>query len=180
MTRDVPLILVVDDDRSMRSLLRLALEEEGYKLAEANNGEQGLREFMRQQPDMVLLDGVMPIMDGFTCCRKLREVTGTDYPPVLMITVLDDPDSVDQAFDAGTTDYITKPIHWAVLRQRVRRLLQVSHQHQKVAQITESLKKQTQRERLLVEMMGVLLTLPEKPIPSPESPGEHPDFAKKL
>jgi PleD family two-component response regulator len=159
MTRDIPLILIVDDDRSMRSLLRLALEEEGYKLAEASNGEHGLREFMRQQPDMVLLDGVMPIMDGFACCSKLRQVTGTDDPPVLMITVLDDPDSVDQAFDAGATDYITKPIHWAVLRQRVRRLLEISHQHQEVAQITESLKKQTQRERLLVEMMGVLLTL---------------------
>ncbi|MGL4378391.1 MAG: hypothetical protein ACRCT1_18265, partial [Microcoleaceae cyanobacterium] len=77
----------------------------------------------------------------------------------------DDPDSVDQAFDAGATDYITKPIHWAVLRQRVRRLLEISRQYQEVAQITESLKKQTQRERLLVEMIGVLLTLPEKSIP---------------
>lgn len=166
MTRDIPLILVVDDDRSMRTLLRLALEGEGYQFAEAHNGEQGFAEFMRQQPDMVLLDGVMPVMDGFNCCTKLREVTGTEEPPVLMITVLDDPDSVDQAFHAGATDYITKPIHWAVLRQRVRRLLHVSHQRQKLAEITESLKKQIQRERLLVEMMGLLLTLPENTMPT--------------
>ncbi|MEW6498348.1 MAG: response regulator [Cyanobacteriota bacterium] len=143
-----PLVLVADDDRTLRALLRLAMEEEGYQVAEANNGENCLSEFARLQPDIVLLDAVMPVMDGFICCQQLRTFPGTEHTPVLMITVLDDQDSVDQAFAAGATDYITKPIHWAVLRQRVARLLAGIQSLQQVQQITEALQKQSQRECL--------------------------------
>lgn len=72
----VPLILVVDDDRIMRSLLNLAMEEEGYRVAQAKNGKQGLAEYTRLQPDMVLLDAVMPDMDGFTCCDRAFSTPG--------------------------------------------------------------------------------------------------------
>ena len=144
-----PLVLIADDDRTLRALLRLAMEEEGYQVAEANNGENCLAEFARLQPDIVLLDAVMPVMDGFACCQQLRTFPGTEHTPVLMITVLDDQDSVDQAFAVGATDYITKPIHWAVLRQRVARLLAGIQSLQQVQQITEALQKHSQRERLL-------------------------------
>jgi DNA-binding response OmpR family regulator len=118
-----PLILIVDDDRSMRSLLKLAMEEEGYRVIEAKDGEQCLSEYRLWQPDMVLLDGIMPVMDGFTCCQCLRQLPGGDRVPILTITVLDDTESVERSFTAGTTDYITKPIHWSVLSERVKRLL---------------------------------------------------------
>jgi DNA-binding response OmpR family regulator len=121
--KKVPLILIADDDRSLRALLRLAMEEEGYRVVEAKNGQECLAEYRRCQPDMVLLDAVMPDMDGFTCCQKLRYLAGNDRTPILMITVLDDRESVEKAFADGATDYITKPIHWAVLSQRVHRLL---------------------------------------------------------
>jgi diguanylate cyclase (GGDEF)-like protein len=75
---------------------------------------------------------MMPVMDGFTCCQHFQELTGGDTTPVLMITSLDDPDSVDRAFNVGATDYITKPIHWPVLRQRVRRLIEQYHLYQKL------------------------------------------------
>ncbi|HEY9666527.1 MAG TPA: response regulator, partial [Coleofasciculaceae cyanobacterium] len=146
---DSPLVLVVDDDRTLRTLLRLAMEEEGYQVAEANNGENCLAEFARLQPDIVLLDAVMPVMDGFTCCSQLRTLGAAEHTPVLMITVLDDQDSVDRAFEAGATDYVTKPIHWAVLRQRVARLVEASRALKQVGQVTDALQKQTQRERLL-------------------------------
>ena len=133
LQQESPLILIIDDDRSMRTLLNLAMEEEGYRVIDAKDGEQGIREYRRCQPEMVLLDAVMPGMDGFTCCQRIRELPGGDRTPILMITVLDDQDSVDQAFEAGTTDYITKPIHWAVLSQRVQRLL-LAHQAFKEAQ----------------------------------------------
>jgi CheY-like chemotaxis protein len=145
---DSPLVLVVDDDRSLRTLLRFAMEEEGYQVAEANNGENGLAEFARVQPDIVLLDAVMPVMDGFSCCSQLRTLPSAEHTPVLMITVLDDQDSVDQAFAAGATDYVTKPIHWAVLRQRVARLLAASRSLKQVQQVSDTLQKQTQREFL--------------------------------
>lgn len=145
---DSPLVLVVDDDRTLRTLLRLAMEEEGYQVAEANNGENCLAEFARLQPDIVLLDAVMPVMDGFICCSQLRTLGAAEHTPVLMITVLDDQDSVDRAFEAGATDYVTKPIHWAVLRQRVARLVEASRALKQVGQVTEALQKHTQRERL--------------------------------
>lgn len=161
---DSPLVLVVDDDRSLRALLCFAMEEEGYQVVEANNGENCLAEFMRLQPDLVLLDAVMPVMDGFTCCSQLRTLPIAEHTPVLMITVLDDRESVDRAFTVGATDYVTKPIHWPVLRQRVTRLLEVSCSHRQVKKITEALQKQTQRERLfrgIVQRLAQALTLEE-------------------
>lgn len=122
--KNSPLIFVVDDDKSMRMLLRVALEQEDYQVLEAQDGAACLAAYQNQKPDAILLDAVMPGIDGFACCTQLR--TLTDTVPVLMITVLDDPDSVEQAFAVGATDYITKPIHWAVLRHRVRRLLEQS------------------------------------------------------
>lgn len=161
---DSPLVLVVDDDRSLRTLLRFAMEEEGYQVAEANNGENCLAEFARLQPDIVLLDAVMPLMDGFNCCSRLRSLPAAEHTPVLMITVLDDQDSVDQAFAVGATDYVTKPIHWAVLRQRVSRLLQASRSLKQVQQVTDALQQQTQRERLfrdITQRLAQALTLEE-------------------
>jgi len=109
----------------------MALTAAGYTLAEAVNGKECLLKVERLQPDLVLLDALMPEMDGFSCCQQLRSWPQTQNLPILMITFLDDRDSIEQAFQAGATDYITKPIHWQVLRQRVHGLLtsaQLAHQ----------------------------------------------------
>lgn len=118
-----PLILVVDDDNIVRLSLREAMEQEGYQVLEANGGDSCLEVFARSRPDIVLLDAILPKIDGFTCCRRIQEISGV-RTPVLMITGLEDQESVDQAFSAGAIDYVTKPIHWGVLRQRVKRLIQ--------------------------------------------------------
>ena len=120
------LILIADDDRFTRMLLRQIMEEEGYQVQEVGDGEQCLSAYNRLQPDMVLLDAMMPVMDGFTCCNRLQTQAGSDRIPVLMITGLNDQASVDWAFEAGATDFVTKPIHPPVLRRRVRRLLEAS------------------------------------------------------
>lgn len=143
-----PLILIVDDDRSMRTLLTMAMSEEGYEVAEAQNGEQCLAEFIRLQPDAVLLDAMMPDMDGFTCCERLRQFPGGDMIPILMITVLDDRESIERAFSVGATDYITKPIHWAVLSQRLRRLLKANRAWLNTKATAEQLQQQQAWERL--------------------------------
>ena len=118
-----PLIMIVDDDRSMRLLLNMAMEEEGYRVAEAKNGEQCLAEYAHYQPNLILLDAMMPDINGFTCCQKIRSLPGGDRIPIVMITALDDRESIEQALNAGATDYITKPIQWAVLSEQVQRLL---------------------------------------------------------
>jgi len=96
-----PKILVADDDKTMRLLLRRAMEQERYQVVEASNGEECLQEYQRQQPHIVLLDAMMPVMDGFTCCTHLQALPGSDRTPVLMITGLDDKESVDRAFEVG-------------------------------------------------------------------------------
>ncbi|BAY44084.1 two-component response regulator [Scytonema sp. HK-05] len=81
-----PLILVVDNEKAFRLVLQRAMEKEGYRFAEACNGQHCL-DICQQQPlDMVLLDAMMPGMDGFACCAKMRAILGDDCPPVLMIT----------------------------------------------------------------------------------------------
>jgi diguanylate cyclase (GGDEF)-like protein len=118
------LVMVVDDEKALRLVLSHAMQKDGYQVLEAVNGAQCLELCRQRLPDLILLDAVMPIVDGFNCCAQLQQQFAVQCPPVLMITSLDDQVSVDQAFAAGAIDYVTKPIQWAVLRQRVRRLLQ--------------------------------------------------------
>ncbi|QSJ18024.1 diguanylate cyclase [Nostoc sp. UHCC 0702] len=118
-----PLILVVDDERTLRLVLHQAIKKEGYRVTEACNGQHCLDICQQQLPDLVLLDAMMPGLDGFNCCMQLQTLLGENCPPVLMITALDDQESVDRAFEVGATDYITKPIDWSVLSQRINRLL---------------------------------------------------------
>ncbi|MDA8096138.1 MAG: EAL domain-containing protein [Clostridia bacterium] len=122
-TNDKPLILIVDDSRYLRLKLRQVLEGDGYTVAEAEDGQQALSIFKRFQPDLVLMDCVMPVMNGLSACAQMQAFPGGNRTPVIMITGLSDDNAVDDAFNAGATDYITKPIHWAVLRNRVRRLM---------------------------------------------------------
>ncbi len=118
-----PKILVVDDQKTLRLVLHKAMEKQGYQIIEACNGQHCLDICQKQTPDMILLDAMMPGMDGFTCCTKLQTLLGDKCPPVLMVTVLDDQESVEKAFQVGASDYITKPIDWDVLARRVNRLL---------------------------------------------------------
>ena len=118
-----PIVLVVDDDRITRQLLRRAMEQEGYQVVEAGNGEECLKAYQNYQPHIILIDAMMPVMDGFTCCTYLQKLPGGDRTPILMITSLDDKESIARAFAVGASEYVTKPIHWFVLLQRVRRLI---------------------------------------------------------
>ncbi|MBW4576450.1 MAG: PleD family two-component system response regulator [Aphanothece sp. CMT-3BRIN-NPC111] len=140
-TQEPPVILIVDDDKITRLLLRRAMEKEGYKVLEVSNGEECLAIYQSQKPHIVLLDAMMPVMDGFTCCKQLQTLPGGDRTPVLIITALDDKESVDLAFEVGATDYITKPIHWPVLRQRVRRLLEQSQLYQQLEAANQELQR---------------------------------------
>ena len=157
-----PLILIVDDDKSMRILLHHAMKQEGYQVAEVADGEQALAAYTHLHPDIVLLDGLMPVMDGFTCCSQLQTLPGGNCTPVLMITSLEDQASVDRAFEAGATDYVTKPIHWAVLRQRVRRLLQASRAVRDITEhkrVEAEIRRTLEKEKELSELKSRFVTM---------------------
>lgn len=118
-----PLVLVADDSKFMRSAFRRFLETQDYEVVEAKDGKEALSLFLQLKPDIILMDFVMPKIDGVTACAQLQGLPDGKNTPVIMITSLEDEDSVNVAFDAGATDYISKPINWAVLRQRLNRLI---------------------------------------------------------
>lgn len=118
-----PLILVVDDDPGTRLLAAASLRQAGYSTQEAGDGDEGVSAYERFRPDLVLLDVVMPRMDGFLVCSEIRRLPGGDRVPILMMTGLDDRSSIHRAYEVGATDFVTKPIQWVVLGYRVGYLL---------------------------------------------------------
>lgn len=142
-----PSVLIVDDEETQQLLMRRVMEKEGYRVMEAANGEECLELCQHHTPDIILLDAVMPVIDGFTCCKQLKALARTRQVPVLMITALEDKQSVNKAFEVGATDYVTKPIHWAVLIQRVRRLIKESQLYK------ELLESQDRTEKLLLNTL---------------------------
>ena len=118
-----PVVLVVDDDIAVRLLMCESLEQAGMIVKEAENGLEALSAFKRVRPDIIMLDVKMPKMDGFTACSRLRQLPGGDEVSIVMVTGLDDVKSIQQAYDAGATDFITKPVNWPILNHRVRYLL---------------------------------------------------------
>ncbi|MCD6197191.1 MAG: diguanylate cyclase, partial [Deltaproteobacteria bacterium] len=118
-----PVVLVVDDDIAVRLLMREALEQAGLTVKEAENGVEALSAFQQVKPDLVLLDISMPGMDGFAVCSRLRELPGGDDVAIVIVTGLGDVKSIRLAYEAGATDFITKPVNWPILNHRVRYLL---------------------------------------------------------
>ncbi|MGD8811722.1 MAG: EAL domain-containing protein [Thioalkalispiraceae bacterium] len=121
------LILIIDDDNITRLTLTKVLEKEGnYRVIDARNGIEGLEAFRKYHPDMVLMDVMMPEMDGYQTCREIRKISDADATPIIMLTGLNDVDSIGKSFDVGATDFITKPINWPILSQRVRYAMRAS------------------------------------------------------
>ena len=113
-------ILTIEDDERIRTAVRFALEDEGWKVLEAETGEQALEEFNSMSPDVVLVDIGLPGVDGFEVCRSLRRVSDV---PIIMVTARDDTHDVVAGLEAGADDYVTKPIAPKELSARIRALL---------------------------------------------------------
>src|SRR5947209_1523235 len=119
-------ILVVDDDPVVRSIMRATLQRDGFCVIEARDGVEGCRLYDEHRPDLLLVDVIMPHMDGYELCRELRSRPESGYVPIVVATSLDDLPSIARAYDAGATDFIPKPINWLVLNHRVRYILRAS------------------------------------------------------
>ncbi|HUO02454.1 MAG TPA: hybrid sensor histidine kinase/response regulator [Rhizomicrobium sp.] len=116
-------ILIVDDDDIVRTIMRAELETEGYIVTEAGDGLEGCEACWTSIPDLVICDVIMPKMDGFELCRQLRRHPSSVTVPILQMTSLDDASSIEKAYDAGATDFISKPLQWPILKNRVRYML---------------------------------------------------------
>ncbi len=122
-TDDRPKVLVVDDDMAGLLMASEALESAGFDVIEAEDGLEAIDQFDKHNPDLVVMDVVMPRMNGFDSCALIRKSEGGEHVPILMITGLDDVDSIQKAFEAGATDFVTKPINFFLLPYRVRYMM---------------------------------------------------------
>ena len=107
-----PEVLLVDDDEVNLLLTSLALRERSFKIVEAGSGEQALEMLRDWTPDLIVLDALMPGLDGFDTCRRLRRLPGLENLPVLMLTGLEDDASITRAYQAGATDFFVKATQW--------------------------------------------------------------------
>lgn len=113
-------ILTVEDDDHIRTVVRLALEDEGWEVLEADNGEEALVTFKREGANVVLIDIMLPGIDGFEVCRSIRRTTDV---PIIMVTARSDTHDVVAGLEAGADDYLTKPFEPKELSARIRALL---------------------------------------------------------
>ena len=136
---NAPRLLVIDDDLLLRGMAVRALRHGGFHVTEADSGERGLALLADAALDLILLDVVMPGIDGFETCRRVRATPEGERLPVLMMTGLNDVESIEKAYDAGATDFITKPVQWGLLVHRVRYGLRVANAAHELQRGRESL-----------------------------------------
>lgn len=116
-------VLVIDDDHAIAELIKVNLELLGHQCMTANDGVKGLALAQQNRPDMIVLDVMMPDLDGFTVCQRLRQNAATNQIPILMLTALGMTKDKVKGFDSGADDYLVKPFDIPELQVRVRALL---------------------------------------------------------
>ena len=121
------IILIADDNQQNRELLEAYLSEEGYEITMAVDGQETLDRVAEHQPDIILLDIMMPRLSGYEVCRTLKQDETTRAIPILMVTALGERGDIEMAVKAGCDDFLTKPVNNLELKTRVRSLLRVRH-----------------------------------------------------
>lgn len=154
------LILVIDDEPTQRMLSREALEQRGYRVEEAENGEAGLTLAAELKPALILLDVMMPGMDGFEVCRRVRQDPALHRTPVVIVTALEDWESIEIGFQAGATDFIAKPIVWPLLGYRLQFALRAAEMETDLVLARDDAERASTAKSVLLANMGHELRTP--------------------
>jgi len=141
-----PMVLIVDDEITARFVMREVLLNAGFAVEEAEDGAAALRVLEELKPDIVISDVMMPVMDGFALCEEIRRRPAGKLLPVLMVTGLDDTESIHRAYEVGATDFITKPFNRLVLSQRIRHMVRES-------KLVEDLRRSEAKNRALLSAL---------------------------
>jgi PAS domain S-box-containing protein len=152
-------VLIVDDDPMIRLLACEALEQSGFEVMEADNGVDAISALNKFIPDIILLDLLMPGMDGFQTCQEIRsKPIGADVP-ILILTGLDDLESITTAYELGATDFVTKPIQWLVLPHRVQFIMNSSFANSERRRAEIELRKSEERFRSLMTLSPDIISI---------------------
>ena len=147
-----PTALIVDDDHVMRLLEEETLTQFEFEVRAATNGEEALRLLDEFVPDLVLLDVDMPGLDGFEVCRHIRKRWDMTDMPLIMVTGMDDLESITEAYESGANDFISKPINWPILGHRARYVLRSAHAARQLRELEE-------KQAAIVEAMPDMIFL---------------------
>ena len=151
-------VLIVEDDKNIAELLQLYLEKEGYQVTIATDGGQGLASFRANAPDLVLLDVMMPVMDGWSVCRAIRADSQT---PVIMLTAKSETDDKVAGLKAGADDYITKPFEMKEVLARIEAVLR------RTDRAAEPKARKLVFDKLTIDMDAFELTVDGKKVDTP-------------
>ena len=155
--RTPPRILIVDDNPTNVKVLQTRLAAEGYEVLTAADGEEGLAAARQHTPDLILLDVMMPKLDGFEVCRRLRADAAFPFTPIIMVTAMADSKDVIAGLEAGGDEYLTKPVDHAALAARVRSMLRIKRLHDTVETLAAEVKDwNASLERRVAEQVGEL------------------------
>lgn len=154
-------VLIIDDEEDIRDILKYTLEKEGYIIHTARNGEKGLEMAIKHLPQLIILDVMMPEMDGIEVCERLRANPATAHIKICFLTARNEDYSQIAGFDAGGDDYVAKPVKPKVLLSRINALLRRDRVEQHQAEFSKD-DLIIDRERYLVIFNGEELQFPKK------------------
>jgi serine phosphatase RsbU (regulator of sigma subunit) len=144
IVRTPPLILIVEDTPASREIMEIRLTSNNYEVITAIDGEEGLAMAREKHPDLILLDILMPKMDGLEVCRRLKKDPSLPFMPIIMVTAKADSKDVVAGLEAGADEYLTKPVDHAALVARVKSMLRIKELHDTVLEQSAQLKVQLQ------------------------------------
>jgi diguanylate cyclase (GGDEF)-like protein len=132
-------ILVVDDSPTIRAALKALLERMGHAVVEANDGKEALQMYRQDRPGLVLIDVVMPVMDGYESARHMRETSADEWVPIIFLSSKEADQDLDRAIEAGGDDYLVKPVSFVVLNAKIRALQRIESMRSKQLEMSRDL-----------------------------------------
>ena len=132
-------ILIVDDSATIRAGLRSLLEKMGHAVAEADDGAQALAAYRSDKPELVLIDVMMPVMDGYEAARRMRETSPDEWVPIIFLSSKEADQDLDRAIEAGGDDYLIKPVSFVVLNAKIRALQRIETMRNKLLDMSREL-----------------------------------------
>ena len=132
-------ILIVDDSATIRAALKGLVERMGHSVTEAENGEQALQLYKQERPGLVLIDVVMPVMDGYEAARRMREANPDEWVPIIFLSSKEADQDLDRAIEAGGDDYLVKPVSFVVLNAKIRALHRIESMRSKLLDVSRDL-----------------------------------------